>query len=86
MPPARRDGPLAWIVGFGPAVAWVVGLTVHFGPTRGYWKVLALAASSGVGVLGLSALVLAYLPAGLERTGLHRLAAILRRGWDRDAR
>jgi hypothetical protein len=82
---ARRDGALAWIVGFGPAVAWVTALTLHYGPTRGYAPVILVALLSGLGVLGLSALTLAYLPAGLERAGLRRAAAALRRAWDRDA-
>ncbi len=84
--PAARDGFLTWIVGFGPAVVWVAAVTIHYGPTRGYGTALAGAVLSGVGVLGLSALLLAYLPAALERAGLGRLAALLRRAWDRDAR
>jgi len=82
----RRDGILTWVVGFGPALAWVVLFTAHFGPTRGYGTALAAAAVSGLGVLGLSALVLAFLPAGLERVGWKGLADLLRRAWDRDAR
>lgn len=82
----HRDGPLTWVVGFGPAIAWVAVVTIHFGPSRGYGVVLAVALISGLGVLGLSALVLAFLPAALERVGLKRFAAVLRRAWDRDAR
>jgi hypothetical protein len=63
----------------------VTALTLHYGPTRGYAPVILVALLSGLGVLGLSALTLAYLPAGLERAGLRRAAAALRRAWDRDA-
>jgi hypothetical protein len=84
--PSRRDGFLTWLVGFGPAVAWVAFLALRYGPSRGYGPVAVIALASGVGVLGLSALVLAYLPAALERLGLGRAAAALRRAWDRDAR
>lgn len=82
----HRDGPLTWVVGFGPAIVWVAVVTIHLGPSRGYGVVLPIALISGLGVLGLSALVLAYLPAALERVGLKKLAALLRRVWDRDAR
>jgi hypothetical protein len=84
--PAPRDGRLTWIVGLGPALLWVAVVAAHYAPTRGLATALAAAGLSGLGVLGLSALVLAFLPAGLERVGLGRLAARLRRAWDRDAR
>jgi len=74
------------LVGFGPAVLWVIGMTLQFRVVLGTWRALAVAAFTGLGVLGLSALVLAWTPALLERVGLRRAAAWLRRYWDEDAR
>ena len=74
------------LVGFGPAILWVIALTLHFQVVLGPWRALAVAAFTGLGVLGLSALVLAWTPALLERVGLRRAAAWLRRYWDEDAR
>lgn len=74
------------LVGFGPATAWVAWLTWRFTPSLGAGRALAIAAFTGMGVLGLSALVLAWTPWLLERAGLRVLAARLRRHWDEDAR
>jgi hypothetical protein len=52
----------------------------------GTWRAVAVAAFTGLGVLGLSALVLAGTPALLERAGLRRAGTWLRRYWDEDAR
>lgn len=80
-----RDG-ITWVIGFGPAVAWAVWVVARYGPgPLGYARALAVALVTAMGVLGLSALVLAYLPFLLERLGLARLAAFLRRYWDPDA-
>ncbi len=74
------------LVGFGPALAWTTWMTLRYRPVLGTWRALALASFTGLGVLGLSALVLAWTPALLERAGLRRAAAWLRRYWDEDAR
>lgn len=74
------------LVGFGPALLWVIWMTLQFRVVLGTWRALAIGASTGLGVLGLSALVLAWTPALLERVGLRRAATWLRRYWDEDAR
>ena len=74
------------MVGFGPALAWVAWVVLRYREPLGLERALALAAFTGFGVLGLSALVLAWTPALLERLGLPRAAAWLRRHWDEDAR
>jgi hypothetical protein len=74
------------VVGFGPAIAWVAWITLTFRPALGWGRALAIAAFTGLGVLGLSSLVLAWTPAILERMGLRRAGAWLRRYWDEDAR
>ena len=74
------------LVGFGPALAWVAWMTLRYRGAIGLGRALALACFTGLGVLGLSALVLAWTPALLERAGLRRAGAWLRRTWDEDAR
>jgi hypothetical protein len=74
------------LVGFGPAILWVIALTLQFRVVLGTWRAVAVAAFTGLGVLGLSALVLAWTPALLERAGLRRAGTWLRRYWDEDAR
>lgn len=75
------------MVGFGPALATFVAVLLLRGPTaEGWGPTLAVGFLLGLGVLGLSALVLAWLPWTLERIGQPRLAARLRRRWDEDAR
>ncbi len=81
---ARRVVP--WVVGFGPALAWVVLVTLRLERPLGLPRALALACFTGLGVLGISALVLAWTPRLLERVGLGSAAAWLRRHWDEDAR
>ncbi len=76
---------LAWAMALAPALAWAAGVVLRYGPTLGYGVAAALAAVTGLGVLGLTSLVLAFLPATLERLGFTRLAAWLRRWWDEDA-
>jgi hypothetical protein len=61
-------------------------MTLRWREPLGPGRAFALAAFTGLGVLGLSALVLAWLPAFLETAGLRRAAAWLRRHWDEDAR
>ena len=74
------------LVGFGPALAWVAYLTLRLERSLGLGRAIALAAFTGLGVLGLSSLVLAWTPALLERAGMQRAGAWLRRYWDEDAR
>jgi hypothetical protein len=74
------------LVGFGPALAWVTWMTLRFERSLGLGRTIALAAFTGLGVLGLSSLVLAWTPALLERAGMRRAGAWLRRYWDEDAR
>jgi apolipoprotein N-acyltransferase len=74
------------LVGFGPALAWAAWITLTFRPALGWGRAIAVAAFTGLGVLGLSALVLAWMPWLLERAGLRRAGAWLRRHWDEDAR
>jgi hypothetical protein len=74
------------LVGFGPALAWVAWMTLRLEPALGLGRALALAAFTGLGVLGLSSLVLAWTPWLLERAGFPRAGAWLRRHWDEDAR
>jgi len=81
----RRRNPLAWAISLGPAVACLAWLGIAYGPRLGYPVALAIGAVTGVGVLGLTALVVAYLPAALERLGFKRFVAWLRTWWDEDA-
>jgi hypothetical protein len=74
------------LVGFGPALAWVAWMTLRYQPLLGWGRALALAAFTGLGVLGLSSLVLAWTPWLLERAGFRRGGAWLRKHWDEDAR
>jgi hypothetical protein len=74
------------LVGFGPALAWAAWMTLRLAPLLGVGRSLALAAFTGLGVLGLSSLVLAWTPWLLERAGFRRAGAWLRRHWDEDAR
>jgi hypothetical protein len=76
---------LAWAIGLGPAGASLAWFGVAYGPRLGYPVALAIGAITGVGVLGLTALVVAYLPAALERLGFKRFVAWLRTWWDEDA-
>jgi hypothetical protein len=74
-------------IAYGPAAAWILWVVLHWGQTSlGYPRALAIGVFSGLGVLGLSAVVLAWLPFVLERAGLRRAGASLRRWWDEDAR
>jgi hypothetical protein len=82
---ARRDGPLTWPLVLLPAVACEVLLVVRLGPSRGHLQVALAGLLVSGGVLGLTVVVLAFLPRGLERAGLPRLAAWFRRHGDGDA-
>ncbi len=74
------------IMGYGPAAAWVAFVLARYGPRIGYGAAAALGLFTGLGVLGLTALFVAYFPSTVERLGFRRLGAFLRRFWDEDAR
>ena len=81
----RRRNLISWAITLGPAVACLAWFGVAYGPRLGYPFALGLGVVIGTGVLGLTALVVAYLPATLERLGLRRFAVWLRSWWDEDA-
>jgi hypothetical protein len=84
-PPARRA--VVALVGFGPGLLCVAWVALAYGPGPLGWPLaVSLGAVVGLGVVGLCALVLAWLPFALERAGQVRAAAWLRRYWDEDAR
>jgi hypothetical protein len=77
---------LNWAMAFGPAAAWVGWVVARYGPQAGWARALALGTFTGLGVLGVTALLIAYLPFTVERLGFRRLGAWLRTWWDEDAR
>ena len=82
----RRRDVLAWVMACGPAVLWVAYAIWRYGPSRGYGPVAGLAVFVGVGVLGLTAVFIAWFPFTVERLGFRRFAAWLRTWWDEDAK
>jgi hypothetical protein len=82
----RARSAVTLAVGFGPALAWATWMTLRYAPVLGWGRSFALAAFTGMGVLGLSSLALAWTPWILDRAGLPRAGAWLRRYWDEDAR
>jgi hypothetical protein len=74
-----------WTIGFGPAIACLAWVGISFGPRLGYAVAFGIGLLAGLGVLGLTGLVLAYLPATIERLGFQRLGLWLRRWWDEDS-
>ena len=82
MTKGRRD-ILASLMAYGPAVAWVVFAIRKYGTA---WPVVALALMVGVGIFGLTGVVLAWCPWTVERLGFNRFGAWLRTWWDEDAR
>ncbi len=84
--PALRRRLVVAAIAYGPTIAWIVVLVVAFGPSRlGWVRAAALAVLTGIGILGLTGLVLAFLPAAMERLGFRRAGAFLRRWWDEEA-
>jgi hypothetical protein len=77
---------VVWTIAYGPAAAWIVCVVLRWGPQLGPLRALAVGVFSGLGILGLSAMLLAWLPFLVERLGLRRAGAFLRRWWDEDAR
>jgi hypothetical protein len=73
-------------MGYGPAAAWVVFAMLRFGPSRGYGPVLGLALFVGLGIVGLTAVFIAYFPVTMERLGFRAFSAWLRTWWDEDAK
>ena len=71
------------LMAYGPAVAWVVFAVRKYGTT---WPVLGLALMVGVGIFGLTGVVLAWFPWTVKRLGFERFGAWLRTWWDEDAR
>ncbi len=71
---------------YGPAVLWMALAVWKLGPARGYGSVLPFALLVGIGVFGLSGVLLAWFPWTMERLGFDRFAAWLRTWWDEDAR
>jgi hypothetical protein len=78
---------LAWLLVLGPGLAAAAWVAVRWGSgPLGRGRALVLGAFLGVGAVGLSAVVVAYLPCAIERLGLPRLSRWLRTWWDPDAR
>jgi hypothetical protein len=82
----RARDVVTGMVGFGPALGWAAWMTFRYEPVLGWGRAVALAAFTGLGVLGLSSLVLAWTPWLLEHAGFSRGGAWLRKYWDEDAR
>jgi len=82
----RPRTAISWLMGYGPAIAWAGFATAKYHSRLGYGRALAFGLFTGLGVLGFTALFVAYFPSAVERLGLKRLAAWLRRWWDEDAR
>jgi hypothetical protein len=74
-----------WTISFGPAIASLAWVVASHGPRLGYVAALGVGLLTGLGVLGLTGLVVAYLPVTIERLGFERLGSWLRRWWDEDA-
>lgn len=81
----RPRDALVWTISFGPAIACLAWIGVSHGPRLGYAAALGIGLITALGVLGLTALVVAYLPATVERLGFQRLGSWFRRWWDEDA-
>jgi cell division protein FtsW (lipid II flippase) len=62
---------------------WVVFALWRYGPT---WKGLGLALFVAFGIVGLTAVFVAYFPATVERLGFKRFGTWLRTWWDEDAK
>lgn len=86
MGPRGRDA-LAWLVALGPGVGVAAWVTLRWGAgPLGHGRALLFGALLGLGAVGLSSLVLAWLPWSLTRLGFAAAARWLRAWWDPDAR
>ncbi len=68
---------------YGPAVVWLAFAIARYGRS---WPVVLLALFVGVGIFGLTGVLLAWFPWAVERLGLRGFGAWLRTWWDEDAR
>jgi hypothetical protein len=82
----RFRSAIAWAMITGPALVWIAVVAAMLGPQRGYPWAFAFGIFTGLAVLGLTALFVAYFPWTVERLGFGRFGAWLRRWWDEDAK
>lgn len=82
----RARSALSTLMVFGPAALWVAISVWLYAPRLGWRAAIGLALFVAVGIIGLSALFVAWFPAMVERVGLVRLGAWLRTWSDEDAR
>jgi len=83
----RARQAAAWLMALGPGAGVATWVALRWAPgPLGLPRALLLGAVLGLGVVGLMALLLAWLPWTLERLGMAPLARWLRGWWDPDAR
>jgi hypothetical protein len=71
---------------YGPASVWAVFAVIQYAPRIGYARTAVLAFMVGFGILGLTAVFIAYFPSTVERVGWRRFGVWLRTFWDEDAK